>query len=57
MIAIISCLGVDMTGLIALDSLSELQDGLGTRISDVSAVRGWCLVYACCPLADREPRE
>lgn len=44
MIAIISCLAVDMTGLIALDSLSELQDGQETRLSDVPAVGGWCLV-------------
>lgn len=40
MIAIISCLAVDMTGLIELDSLGELQDGPGTRISDVSAAGG-----------------
>lgn len=40
MIAIISCYAVDMTGLIELDILSELQDGPGTRISDVSAVGG-----------------
>lgn len=43
MIAIISCLAVDMTGLIELDSLSELQDGPGTGISDVSAAGGQCL--------------
>lgn len=42
--AIIHCLAVDMTELIGLNGLAELQDGLRSRISDVSAVGGWCLV-------------
>jgi len=57
MIGIISCLDVDMTGLIALDSLSELQDDRRLVYQMCPQWEDGVSFYVCCPLADQESRE